>query len=64
MESKVFLVRRDLLGNNGGRSASVVFERDPDLTDVRLIVRIVLVAANDVMTARLELSEPRVHAVL
>ena len=31
---------------------------------MRRITGIVLVAANDVLAARLELSEPRVHAVL
>ena len=31
---------------------------------MRRIARIVLIAANDVLAARLELAEPRVHAVL
>ena len=65
MECKVFLVCSNLLGNNGGGSASIILERHSNLADMRRIILVVLmVAAYDVLSARFELTEARVHEVL
>ena len=57
LESEVFLVLSDLLCDDSGCAAPIVFERYSDLTDVRLIVHVVLVRADNVVAFRREFTE-------
>lgn len=57
LESEVFLVCSDLLCDDSGCSAPIVFERYSDLTDVSLIVHVVLVRADYVVAFRREFTK-------